>query len=1274
MAKSTLRAGTAWRSAAAFLSACACALCAQGGTATFQGKSNTYSYSYPGSTSWWVGDVLPAAGDDVAFPLPVGGNIYWLDNTNAVNLGTVSATGWNWVMQFCNSNSQLVDEPHEFSIYDARGFNGWFRSLRPDVVFLPATASHTPIIQRFEATGRVRFGVPDAGTKAVISNLFGQGTVKFNAGAGELELARTSGDLLGIHYGSGKLTLRSPVGTDDTTGVEAIIAKAATHFDAQAFSTMTITDGKVTEWRDPENSSIRAVPFDGVKRGTAWQSHIPIPAPTYVADWRGTGKPVVDFGPYAHTNRTDFMTCGASALRFVKGTITSNGSAEWRDNMADVFVVFADNDPCARASFINDSYNAPFARGKVTDRAVYNINQTYSSEFGGLLKKTGTRNAKNMSVNGCLVPATHSVAGPKLRVVAMDVETTGNTSGERRVGAFARTGFDYWGGVAIGELICFKTSLTETERQTVIAYLKKRWLPEDEQDVSTVGELTSTNNATIGVPAGESAVVRHYVNRHNATLVKEDGGTLLVGDATGDTLDVAVAGGKVGFSKRHDYDGLAPAATPTFHFDASDINSFTFSNANGVAYIERWQDQNDPSVAAVPVTNLTLKATNAGTPTFPACPTYLANDCNGMPAVYFGPIRTLSSFQANGYQDSATLVFRDSSVSEHQTFREGFAVVKLCGIPAVFGTDTTMQNVHPTTWCFTDKRYSDDSVMGGSWAINGEVFDAERTINSVFPEAEREYVVVRMSVAKGQSVTAFALDRKAPGSAGGLKISEYLIYDRPLSDVERVNTEAYLMRKWLGKEHPYLSTPALGNISYADGLVAEIPVAGTARVDRLIVPSGSVVKTGPGTLAAGMSADSVSSLSVQEGELSLAETLVLSNALAKAAFHVDASATNSIVFVEGSDTVVDQWNDVRGASFGYANHWDIWGGRPSYARDELNGMPVVDFGTYRFTNGSYYWGQKDYQTASNNCAAVTDGSGLLWNRQLNLREGFQVFKLAPRPDISKTYPPVVGAKEHCNFHPHTSNLITFGGNNAHTNLKVMTEWSVDKEFCDIHTQTWGTVRAEADYRLYSFSVTNLVSGYGYPVGGAFAYERMQGAGGMKLAEGVFFTQTLTPEERLAIRDYLLRKWKCDPMLDTNYALDSLHVADGAKVSFPNDRLMSVSACDASGTVEGNLALAEGGVINVAYGGSGFTGMTVSGTATLPASGRVEVTLADGVKPAPGTSLAILTAGALTGGVSGWHATVLNADGTHASSIALLARDGAALRLTFAPKGTLVIFR
>ena len=35
---------------------------------------------------------------------------------------------------------------------------------------------------------------------------------------------------------------------------------------------------------------------------------------------------------------------------------------------------------------------------------------------------------------------------------------------------------------------------------------------------------------------------------------------------------------------------------------------------------------------------------------------------------------------------------------------------------------------------------------------------------------------------------------------------------------------------------------------------------------------------------------------------------------------------------------------------------------------------------------------------------------------------------------------------------------------------------------------------------------------------------------------------------------------------------------------------------------------------------------------------------------------------------------LNADGTTASSVALLARDGASLRLTFAPKGTLILFR
>ena len=37
---------------------------------------------------------------------------------------------------------------------------------------------------------------------------------------------------------------------------------------------------------------------------------------------------------------------------------------------------------------------------------------------------------------------------------------------------------------------------------------------------------------------------------------------------------------------------------------------------------------------------------------------------------------------------------------------------------------------------------------------------------------------------------------------GNVEIGELILFDRPLSRAERRDTEAYLMRKWLGKSHP----------------------------------------------------------------------------------------------------------------------------------------------------------------------------------------------------------------------------------------------------------------------------------------------------------------------------------------------------------------------------------------------------------------------------------------------------------------------------------------
>lgn len=1232
-----------------------------GAVRTFNaGDSGNGIRDYPGAASNWEGGTLPEPGDDISFLAAAGNAGNFLNqvknvDTNLFNLGSVSADRANWVMEFCANGFTTTTG---ISIYDASDFRGWFRTIHPDVVTFPATAEHTPVIPRFEATGRARFRVPDAGTKAVISNLFGQGTVKYDTGNGELELVKTSGNLLGMHRGSlGKLTLHSP-DQGDPSGVAAVLAKAFSHFDAQNAATFTLEDGKVVEWRSPENAAIRAVPFVA-QTGKPYQSYIPIPAPAYVADYLGTGKPVVDFGPLANTSRVDFATCGASALRILK----NNG--DWRENADEVFVVFADNDPNAGASFINDSYNMIFTRGRVADARSFNKDQTRRSFYGALMHPLlQGRNALDCTVNGCRVPSSCSVSGPKLKVVSMRVGKTDNAqTSESRIGAMARTDFANWGGVVIGELIVFDKPITEDERQTVLAYLRERWLPEDERDGSSIGEFIAYNN-TLGVPEGETAVVRNYVN-NGTKLTKEDAGTVAFGAVTKNTLSVDVRGGNVGFAR---YPAVSadpkPAAHAAFHFDADDLDSFTFEEgAGGVRYVARWQDQNDPSKVAVPVTNLNQKVTNGGEAIRPtAKPTYVADGCNGKPTVYFGTYRNLASIKESGYGDSSALVFRNKNEGILQTCREAFIVVRSHDSGTPFGTDTDLQNLHSTNFRVIDSNYNEESVMGGSWAVNGVPVDGQESVLS-----SSEFVVLRLSAANGQYINAMALDRYAPGSLGGLRISEAIYYDHGLSDKERIDTEAYLMKKWLGKTHPRQATAELQEVTYAAGLSAEIPVAATAKIDSLKVPSGKLAKTGEGRLTAGVELGKVSELAVEDGELALGDGALV-GALAKAAIHMDASDTNSFVFAAGSDSVIERWNDVRGADYGYAYHWNDWGtegARPSLKLNELNGLPVVDFGVYTHVNGD---GAGNWREV---CPPVTAGSGLVFSKPLNgtAREGFQIVKYVN----GNNAPPIVGNYNNCNFHPDGTRLINLSGANSHTNLKAHAEWSVNKETVDVHTATRSSLGLTTQYNLISFSLEdNLTS---YPSITAFAYERHQGAGGWLLAEAIYFSQTLTPEERVAVRDYLLRKWKADSLQDRALSLAKLKIAPTAKLSVPDSYAVSAKDFVGGGQFDGNLTVAAQGSFDLLYAGAGSAGVAVSGTATVPAACPVKITIADGCCPADRERMLVLSADTLAGDVSGWTVSLVNPDGTSFTRrTAQLVREGNAVFAAFYAPGMTILFK
>lgn len=1226
------------------------------GSATFNAPASSNGViPYPGTAGNWQDGQLPERGDDVSIVSSTKTSDCFLNrlhntDTNLYALGTVTADRANYVMQFC---ADALTAPTGISIYDGVGFRGWFRTIHPEIITFPATAGHTPVINRFEATGRARFDVPTAGTRAVISNLFGQGTVKYDVGAGELDVVRTSGDLLGMHRGSnGKLTLHSPVGAGaDPADAAAVLAKAFSHFDAQNASTFTLEDDKVAEWRSPENAAIKAVPFVAQTK-SPYQSYIPIPKPTYVADYLGTGKPVVDFGPWANTSRVDFATCGASALRIMKG------SGDWRENAADVFVVFADNDEYARATIFNDSYNNTFVRGKANDTEVYNTSQTQRSHYGMLLRPyIQGRNALDFTVNGCIVPSTCSVSGPKLKVVSMRVDKTDNAQvGESRIGAMGRSGFDVWGGVVIGELVVFDKPLTEAERRTMIAYLKARWLAEDEQDESTVNEFMAYDNK-LGVPEGETAVIRNYVNYGNK-LLKEGGGTVAFGDVTKNALSVEVKDGNVGFSRHHDVSAdPRPAPHAAFHFDATDYASFTFEE--GTTTITRWQDQNDPTKAATPLEKVTDPAVVGS----PAKPTYVADGLNGKPVVDFGEYRHLLQLQQSGFGTASALVFKDKTKNQYQTCREAFMVVRLINSGTPFGTDTGRQNLHCTGWNFIDSKYSEESVMGGSWAIDGLPLDGQSYPNTY----DCKFVVLRGTFANGQFINAMALDRQNPGSLGGLKIGEAIYYDHALSDQERLDTEAYLLKKWFGKDHPRQAKPNLARVTYAEGLDAEIPSEGDATIGSLDLPSGKLTKTGTGTLSVGIvDQTSFAEVTVADGSLVLDEDVGVSNLFANAFLHFDATADSFVPMtvdecMDGYDNGIEQWNDVRGASVGYADHWSVYRRRPALVENAINGLRAVDFGQYGFCNAD---GKGDKGLCSN----ITAGAGMKFSKNLNAEymEGFQVMKIRTE---SGSGIPIVAGTGSCNFHPDRTRIYNFP-NNSHTNVISKSAWWVDDELVDAKTATRSGLGLYSDFHLVSFAVTGTVSQSSYPTVSAFAYERGQGCGGWVLGEAVYFDRALTPAERAAVRHHLIRKW----LNGTASVRPIEKLSIGGNGSLRISDSVQARAVEAGGKFSGDCTVEDGGTLVATYAGQGSNGLVSDGTFVLPETGEVTVRLL--AKPADGETYDVVTAKSLVGSSTGLTLKLVDADGNPYGrrSGVLSVVDGKSLRVTFRAPGMTILVK
>ncbi|HNX35605.1 MAG TPA: hypothetical protein PKM57_13310 [Kiritimatiellia bacterium] len=832
---------------------------------------------------------------------------------------------------------------------------------------------------------------------------------------------------------------------------------AAFHVDASQSETLTLDGSTVTEWRDVNGNGIAARP-PGANKPTLMPHAL-------------NGKSVVDFGtfgvsPYMHWYNAEgqIELANVRAVFWVFGSQNGGG-----------FLLGATN----TAHFHRGNHPA----GIVAPDAFYPIltsSQLWDHDWntypGGGRVETyidGIRRDKTAALNGgyqviaCMIST---------NVTAGGFATDRNSFSNRR------------GGQRLAEVIIYERPLTEQERIETEEYLMSKWFGDTRWDAGggapSVTELNALGTRVVNAPDTGETTLGHLTG--SGKLTKNGAGTLAITDAQDYLGALSLAGG--GLKLTAAAIPSAPASNAYFHVDASVTNSFTL---DGGGRVLTWRDWRGNGLEA---------SVQEGF----ARPARLLNTLNGLPVVDFGALGSLQALSwnhTNNGMRAVFLVFHSLSPSaqllggvtnQAQDFYRGAG-------GQLYNTDATASR----------------AVVYGANYVNGwRVEPMVATLPSAF-------CVVSVIPTTDARASAFALDRYFTARTGGQRLAEVIVYNRTLADRERRDTEAYLMRKWLGRVAPGYGAadmPQLPSLSFAGAsLSVQVDGDGAAAIG-LLSGGGDVVKTGSGTLAMGNGGlGFAGAVRVAEGAVS-ATTADAGAAAACPVFHVDASQTNTMTFAEENGTnFITRWKSLGTASNAAVE-------RAGYRRpylltnDVVGALPAVGFGPFG-----------------------TDGSCLKWETAVaTARSVFLVLGSQEGGGF------LLGSTIAAHFHR---------GNRGSTFLpitkdNVMFGWDVSANVYN------GAVYLDG-LRVASPTAQTLSGGYQLieilttdnTTADLFAGDRDScpgRGGGQRLAEVLIYDRLLTERERQQTENYLNRKWFGRSAAGAGFG--TVSVEDGAEVS------------------------------------------------------------------------------------------------------------------------------
>ena len=478
---------------------------------------------------------------------------------------------------------------------------------------------------------------------------------------------------------------------------------------------------------------------------------------------------------------------------------------------------------------------------------------------------------------------------------------------------------------------------------------------------------------------------------------------------------------------------------------------------------------------------------------------------------------------------------------------------------------------------------------------------------------------------------AFGFCNYQDGCNGQMRIYEYVIYTNTLTTAERLETEEYLMKKWMNSHANY---DRLGEVTdrMASLDVSAAPAVAVASGDLVAIDTaggnGTLSKAGGGTLYVEDLVDADTAIDVREGVFNLRSVKTTADTLPATPWvHFDASDLSTLTATTNNGVVsVTEMRDRRGTAYPKAIMKVDGDSVQLNETSGVGGLTMLDFGPYSSTH-----------TENKSMKFQLDGVGA-YNEEIHTtvsvvgtaRGGGVLVGGSSARGSNITYHDLDGLYR-ADPGSHSSPIVSTSPNRPNAGMMASNHAGARRSRLNGEFMKPTTTGFSGGYDLVSLCLYDC-----FGASGIACCHYGHATGAMEFGEQMLFEETLSREQILNVEAYLRRKWfGADEVAYRGSRAKSLFVASGATVNIYGDSPLVVDSLSGAGEVNGSVEFAEDGELAVNVLADGSVECPAAPGLDLDAGGTVRFAGAVRNLPKPGRVVLIEGVSHADGPLAGW---------------------------------------